>query len=207
MEKVTCNEIDNLLLEGNLDEASAHAASCDACRQTLATWNDIGATARSLHAEWPSDMLWPRIDRRLAAERRSRFLGQMWRMAAAVVLTAGIGGGAWYAVRYERRAAFDREILRISALDEVERAERTHLEAIDNLEKVAEPKLAEADSPLMVSYKEKLMLLDEAIAECQSNIDRNRLNAHLRKQLLAIYREKQKTLQDVLREGNHVSNQ
>jgi hypothetical protein len=51
------------------------------------------------------------------------------------------------------------------------------------------------------------MLLDDAIAECQANIDRNRENAHLRKQLLAIYSEKQRTLREVLREGNHVSNQ
>ena len=59
----------------------------------------------------------------------------------------------------------------------------------------------------MVSYKEKLVLLDDAIAECQTNIEHNRKNAHLRGQLLAIYGEKQRTLQDVLREDSHVSNQ
>ena len=46
--------------------------------------------------------------------------------------------------------------------------------------------------------------LDDAIAECQSNIDRNRQNAHLRKQLLAMYSEKQQTLEDVLREDTNV---
>ena len=51
------------------------------------------------------------------------------------------------------------------------------------------------------------MLLDDAIAECQANIDRNRQNAHLRRQLLAIYTEKQRTLQEVLREESHASNQ
>jgi hypothetical protein len=50
------------------------------------------------------------------------------------------------------------------------------------------------------------MLLDDAIAECRANIDQNRQNAHLRKQLLAMYTDKQQTLQDVLREDNHVSN-
>ena len=58
----------------------------------------------------------------------------------------------------------------------------------------------------MVSYKEKLMLLDDAIAECEANIDNNRQNAHLRKQLLAMYSEKQQTLEDVLREDSNVSN-
>ena len=50
------------------------------------------------------------------------------------------------------------------------------------------------------------MLLDDAIAECQTNIDRNRQNAHLRRQLLTMYSEKQQTLQDVLREDSDVSN-
>ena len=60
----------------------------------------------------------------------------------------------------------------------------------------------------MVSYKEKLMMLDDAIAECQTAIDKNRQNAYLRTQLLTMYSEKQRTLQDVLREEkNHVSNQ
>jgi len=71
---------------------------------------------------------------------------------------------------------------------------------------VAEPRLEDAQTPLMVSYKEKLMLLDEAIAECQANIDRNQQNAHLRKQLLAMYTDKQQTLTDVLREDNDVTN-
>ena len=89
----------------------------------------------------------------------------------------------------------------------MEKAEQQHVAAIDHLEKLAEPKLDTPDTPLMVSYKEKLMLLDDAIAECQKGIESNRNNAHLRKQLLAIYSEKQRTLQDVLREGNHATNQ
>jgi hypothetical protein len=87
----------------------------------------------------------------------------------------------------------------------VERAERAHVAAIDKLENLAETKLDDPESPLMISYKEKLMLLDDAIDECQANIDQNRQNAHLRKQLLAMYMEKQQTLHDVLREDSHVS--
>src|SRR6185503_5348781 len=103
--------------------------------------------------------------------------------------------------------AFDQDILRMSALDEVEKAERVHVDAIAKLQKLADAKLDESESPLIASYKEKLMLLDDAIAECQTNIERNRQNAHLREQLLSMYSEKQQTLQDVLREEPHVSNQ
>ena len=68
-------------------------------------------------------------------------------------------------------------------------------------------KLDQPTTPLLVSYKEKLMMLDDAIAECQSAINRNRQNAYLRTQLLTMYSEKQRTLQDVIREENHATNQ
>jgi hypothetical protein len=208
--KVTCNDIDNLLVEGDafsMEHAAKHAAECSACSEKLAAWNEISGTARTMRTEWRSDLLWPRIERALSAEKRRRMRSRLWQVAAAIVLTVGIGAGSWYAIRAQRNAAFDQAILRFNALDEVERAERAHIESINRLEKVAEPKLEHDDSPLMVSYKEKLLLLDDAIAECQANIDRNRQNAHLRRELLAIYSEKQKTLQDVLREGNHAPNQ
>ncbi len=207
---IDCNRLDDLLLEGDpqsLELAGQHARECDACMEKLADWNEISATAQTLHAEWQSDVLWPRIERAITADKRGRFIAAAWRIAAALVLLAGLGAGSWFAVRQSRNAAFDREILRVSALDEVERAEQAHIAAIDRLEKVTDPKLEATSSPLMVSYREKLMLLDDAIAECQTNIDRNRQNAYLRKQLLAIYSEKQRTLEQVMREGNHVSNQ
>ena len=122
-------------------------------------------------------------------------------------MLSGLGIFAWKANDKLRTDQFNQRILQESAVDEVEKAEKAHLAAIDQLEKSAQPKLEEPSTPLLVSYKEKLMLLDDAIAECQANIDRNRENAHLRKQLLAIYSEKQRTLRDVLREGNHGSNQ
>ena len=121
-------------------------------------------------------------------------------VAAALAIFAGIAAITWSTIRVRQ---FDYVILRDAALNEVEAAEQQHVAAIDHLEKLAEPKLETPETPLMVSYKEKLMLLDDAIAECQTNIQRNRNNAHLRKQLLAIYSEKQRTLQDVLREETH----
>jgi hypothetical protein len=174
----------------------------------LESWNDLSTTARSLRTTWPSDLLWPRIERSLREERRRP---PVWvsvrRIAAAALLTAGLGGTMWYSLREQaHEAAFDRRIIQNSALDEVEKAENAHVAAIAKLEQLAENKLDESETPIMVSYKEKLMLLDEAIAECETAIDRNRQNAHVRKQLLAMYSEKQQTLEDVLREDSHVSN-
>jgi hypothetical protein len=203
---INCNQLDDLLLEGDplsLDLAERHAQSCETCRQTLAGWNEISATARELHATWNNEMLLPRIQRAILDERhvtRTR----VWQIAAAIFLLATLGVTVWIAQRRVHASAFDEAILRTSALGEVERAEKAHIAAINHLESLTASKLDQPSTPLLVSYKEKLMMLDDAIAECQGAINRNRQNAYLRTQLLTMYSEKQRTLQDVLREdSNH----
>lgn len=201
---ITCNQLDDLLFDASslaMETASKHADGCVSCREKLDSWNEISDTARSMQTTWPNDLLWPRIERSLRDERAAAVRSWSWQWAAAIVMTVALGATAWFALSVRNQeASFDRDIIRVSALDDVERAEETHVKAIANLERVAEPKLEQSSSPLMVSYREKLMLLDDAIAECQANIEENRQNAHLRKQLLSMYSEKQQTLRDVLRE-------
>lgn len=207
---ITCEQLDSLLLEGDdasMATAALHARACASCAKTLDGWNDLSTTARSLHETWASETLLPRVRRAVARESRTGGAG-WWQIAAAIAFTVVLAGGSWFGLhkRAEERA-FDARILRDNALRQVEDAERTHVAAINQLEKVASPKLEDPNSPLMVSYKEKLLLLDDAIGECETVIQQNRNNAHLRKQLLAMYSEKQRTLQDVLREDSHGSNQ
>lgn len=206
---IDCTQLDDLLFDGGelaMTTAANHAAHCAECAARLASWDDISSTAKSMRHEWDSDLLWPRIERSLAAQTRPASRRWFRQAIAASLLTVAIGGTGWFALRLQRNdAAYDATILRLSALDEVERAEQAHLAAIENLERVAETTLENAPSPLIVSYKEKLMLLDDAIAECEANIERNRQNAHLRTQLLAMYSEKQETLRAVVREDIHVS--
>lgn len=209
---ITCNQLDDLLFDASplaMETAARHAEECAECAEKLAAWNEIEETARSMRGTWQNDLLWPRIERALHDERKQKSprTKWLWQIAAGFLLTVTLGGTVFYTVRVQSHdAAFDRDILRLAAMDEVEHAEQSHLRAIEQLERVAEPRLEDAQTPLMVSYKEKLMLLDEAIAECQANIERNRQNAHLRKQLLAMYTDKQQTLTDVLREDNNVTN-
>jgi hypothetical protein len=207
---ITCNQLDDLLLEGDrfsLEVAARHAQSCDACMEKLADWNEISATARDLHATWSNDLLWPRIERLIRDERRGTRT-RVWQIAAALFLLTALGVTAFIAQRRMHATSFDKTILKASVVDEVERAEQAHIAAINHLESITAPKLDQPSTPLMVSYKEKLMMLDDAIAECQGAIQKNRQNAYLRTQLLTMYSEKQRTLQDVLREeNNHASNQ
>jgi hypothetical protein len=205
---IVCNNLDNLLLEGDaysMRIAAEHAAGCEACAEKLAAWNEISDTARGMHTTWQNDMLWPRIERALQREQR-RTRTTFLQIAASLLIFAALAAIVWTAHVRMRANQFDRAIMRESAVDEVEQAERQHVAAINNLEKLAGSRLDDPATPLLVSYKEKLMLLDDAIKQCQGAIEQNRRNAHLRRQLLAIYSEKQRTLQDVLREESHGSN-
>jgi hypothetical protein len=90
-------------------------------------------------------------------------------------------------------------LLTDAALQDVEKSEREYVRSIDNLARVAQPRLAAAATPLLLSYRERLLLLDNAIAELNGQIEQNRYNTHLRRQLLGIYAEKQQTLREVMK--------
>ncbi len=170
---------------------------------------EISRAARELHREWDSPELWPRIQAALAAEavraeRRRALRIRAWLSlaAAAAVLVLGVSVLLRARAPHESvpAAEAERRLLTDKALREVERTESDYVRSIEELSRVAESKVEEAGSPLMMSYREKLLLLDSAIAECRARIDRNRFNARLRRELLLLYQEKQQTLQQVMKE-------
>ncbi|HEX2522939.1 MAG TPA: hypothetical protein VHP35_12530, partial [Terriglobia bacterium] len=68
---------------------------------------------------------------------------------------------------------------------------------------LAAPRIDQPKSALLGIYREKLLLIDSAIEELRANIELNRFNAHLRNELLSIYREKQQTLEEVVKDEAH----
>ena len=205
---IHCTQLDNLLIEGDaysMEIAERHAETCATCAATLASWKDISQTARGMQTTWQNDMLWPRIERSIRAEKRR--MPAWMTIAASFAIFALIGVMAWTASLKIKANRFEREIVNAAKIDAVRDAEQKHREAIAALEEQAEDTLDDPSTPLLVSYKEKLMLLDDAIAQCETAIQQNRRNAHLRKQLQAMYSEKQRTLQEVLREESNASNQ
>ena len=121
-------------------------------------------------------------------------------MALAGTMVVALAVAAGYL--YNHRSASVTEdtsnkLLKSRALAEVERTERDYMAAIDKLAADAGPQLS-SDTPLMTSYREKLLVLDTAIADLRAQAGENPSNAHLRYQLLAMYEEKQQTLEDVL---------
>jgi hypothetical protein len=89
-------------------------------------------------------------------------------------------------------------LLKTKALDDVEKAETAYVNAIDKLAADAKPQLDKPETSLMANYREKLQVLDSAIDDLRAQAGDNPSNAHLRYQLLAMYQEKQTTLEDVL---------
>jgi hypothetical protein len=114
-----------------------------------------------------------------------------------MVVALAISSGYLYTHRAVRSVDQGTTLLKTSALAEVERTERDYMSAIDKLAADASPQLS-ADTSLMANYREKLLVLDSAIADLRVQAGENPSNAHLRYQLLAMYQEKQQTLQDVL---------
>jgi hypothetical protein len=211
----TCADLEAALRSetaDDLDAAEAHARECPACAQELRLWRGISQAAPGLRRDWESPQLWARIERALTAEprlqheRQPRRKPQWTILASAAALLLAVAG-TWLFMRSLEppsatlaRQDTERRLLTEGALAAVERAEADHLRALDELSRLAEPHLAASGSPLLMNYREKLTLLDTAIAECRAQVERNRHNAYLRRELLDIYAEKQRTLQQILQE-------
>lgn len=205
-----------------LQALARHAAHCADCAAELKIWNDISAAARSMQKNWDVPYLWPKIRRALESEiaavpRRASFadfwrtFGREWRLAGALAVVAILcTAGAWKIVHRAQQPAGNsatltmesaqKSLLTDRAVNEAEAAETAYLQSIDKLETLARPKIEHPKSPLMASYREKLLLLDATIADCRSSIEQNRSNAYLRRELASVYHEKQQTLEAVLRE-------
>ena len=99
------------------------------------------------------------------------------------------------------RPSFGKEpLLGDETLKEVEIAEANYLGSIEKLSQAARPLMANPDSAILVNYREKLQLLDSAIGDLRAQLAGNRFNTHLRKELLAMYQEKKRTLEEVVKE-------
>ena len=175
---------------------------------------ELSLAARSLHREWDSPALWPAIEAGMRAHERSVEAGLRheprgmirWQaLAAAAVIALMLGPSSWLGWRWfmlapkpDSSAQQQRErLLNEEALAAIEAAEAKYIQAIDELTKLAAPRLDMPDSPLLANLQERLTLIDAAIAEYRAEIERNRFNAHLRQQLLWIYQEKRRTLEQI----------
>lgn len=216
--KAGCRDREKALSSGEPEKLAAfeeHARGCADCARELSEWRQLSNAAPALRKSWASPELWLRIHQRLAEEsqRPAREAPAprsilRWLPAASIITLFAIAtAGLWVFRNSGGRDPLTNHwqttkdpLLTDTAIDEVETAEKAYLDSIERLSSLAQPRLASGVSPVMLNYREKLAVLDSAIAELQSGIEQNRFNTHLRRELLAMYGEKQKTLQNLMKE-------
>jgi len=214
---ITCSDRDRIFEDGTPTEwaaLEAHGASCPLCAEEIRAWKSLSVVAEELRDYSDCPSFWPRIERALAEEaarnargagRRSWFsflpnisLGWQTALAGAFVLLLTISAG-WLFIHHPGRTVDDNNsLLKSGSLKEVESAQAAYERAIDKLAVQAQPQLENPATPLLANYHEKLLVLDSAIGELRAQAGMNPSNAQLRYQLLAMYQEKQHTLEEVL---------
>jgi hypothetical protein len=213
---VACNDRERIFEDGTPAEwaaLEAHAALCLSCAEEVRAWKSLSVAAEGLRDYSDSPSFWPRIERALAEEaaRKAQSTGMRrwysflpnlsigWQtaLAGAFVLILTVSA-SWIYVYPPVATVNDKSLLRSGALKEVESAETAYERAIDKLVAEAKPQLDSPATPLLANYHEKLFVLDSAIAELRAQAGLNPSNAQLRYQLLAMYQEKQRTLEEVL---------
>ena len=218
MMSVMCKDRDRIFEDGTAAEwagLEAHAAMCASCAEELRAWKALGVAAAELRDYTDSPALWPRIHQALAEQAetvgerrpgwswRSLFanFSVSWQTAAATAFVALLMvSGIWILRRPVTPPLQQESLLKSRALVDVEHAESAYVQAIDKLAGDAKPQLENPATPLMANYREKLMVLDSAIDDLRAQTGQNPSNAHLRYQLLAMYQEKQRTLEEILEE-------
>jgi len=217
MMNATCKDRERIFEDGTPGEwaaLEAHSANCPVCAEELKAWKSLSVAAQEMRDCTDSPSFWPRIERALAeeavrktqrAERRSwlSFLPSIplsWQtaVAGAFVLVLTISAGWIYVHWPNRPEQHDKSLLKSAALENVEHAEAVYVQAIDKLAEETRPQLENPATPLLANYHEKLVVLDSAIADLRAQAGLNPSNAQLRHQLLAVYQEKQQTLEEVL---------
>lgn len=210
---VTCQDRERIFLDGALEEWAAlerHAANCIECAEEMKAWKSLSVVAEELRNYDENPARWSRIESSLREQeaRQAGFWSRLtswkaislgWQIALAGALALLLAlSGAYVYTHQNSPDATSSKLLKNSALAEVQRTERAYMKAIDKLAADAKPQLDSPATPLMASYREKLVVLDSAIDELKMEAEQNPSNAHLRYQLLAMYQEKQQTLHDVL---------
>jgi hypothetical protein len=197
----------------------AHRASCEECRSSEDLDVFIAHQAQELPVPTSAPGLWNRIAAEISLQQATarqarsrpmqmpvlRRLGNrildprhhlVWKLAALLVVT--VGTHALLSTRAPDIGPTPHNLLTAQALSRVEALETEYEQAITELETLAAPMIAEADTGLLLHYRERLETIDRQIRRCRAVLAHDGVNAHVRRYLLAAYQDKKETLTELL---------
>ncbi|MBT3344165.1 MAG: hypothetical protein HN712_13375 [Gemmatimonadetes bacterium] len=184
---------------GELDEEAfqRHVSECDLCREKLRQDEQLLALAGGLKQPTPPPFLWEQIEVSLHAEKRGSGRTWIYRIAAVLVVSLGIGG-AYVHFDAPTQRSTSSSLYSPSALEKVRDREREYVAAIEELAQAAGPRLDEMDLDLMLLYRDKIQTIDTQIARCLDALHNNPANTHIRRYLLLALQDKRQTLQEIV---------
>ncbi|UCE19372.1 MAG: hypothetical protein JSV84_03235 [Gemmatimonadota bacterium] len=209
---MTCTKY-QLYWDGKIPEKEfeIHRAKCDECREAYALDGLIEGEARKLPAPESSPWLWTRIENELKREQeKSRSIGLaeillhifsprqhlIYKIAALLVISIGVSYLLF--LRPTPTGPASTNFLTSSALSKVEEREKEYEQAIAELEKATQSLVANADTDLLLLYRDKLETIDAQIERCKEALKHNSADAHIRRYLLAAYQDKKETLIELI---------
>ena len=194
-----CNKFEDYLNDKlDFGQLQDHVTSCDSCRKAFEIDTRIMDHSKILNNKLEIPDLWPSIERGIQKKKpvilkfstRSRLI--LTAAAAFLLITA-----VWVFISKQNDNRYDR-ILTQQAFEKVIEAEEKYLDAIQNMEDLAYQQLDDTTIQLAQLYRNKLSLIDRQIQNCQSALESNPANSHIRKYLMAALQDKQQTLEEIL---------
>jgi len=161
----------------------------------------ISSEAKNLHRHQPPEKLWAAIETRLIAKKAKLSFWEnviLWFQSKNVFnrtssLKLGtIGLATAFAILLIFYTVHEQDPMK-----KIHNAEKKYIEAIENLEKLADNNAENLDLTLWALYQERLNLLDESIASCKQTIEKNNGNVNAQKYLFLAYQEKVSTLKKI----------
>src|SRR5262249_15867616 len=168
--------------DGTSEEWAAlelHARECRDCAQEVNAWKALSVAAQELRDYQETPALWKRIEQSLGKEAEQKKLraerwgwlaawtlhSLRWQTASAAILVIALSGSkGWLLLKPAPPREAKERLLKTSALAEVEKTESAYIQAIDKLALASKPQLDKPATPLLASYREKLLVLDSAIS-------------------------------------------
>lgn len=183
-------------------EFREHLKTCSYCREQEQLDTRLMNLSRSLKEPVQSPGLWERIEHTLTEEERQRrqpiVLGisrrsfVLYAAAAVILIAVALGIYSWlFQEKHEPG------LLTEAALKKVESREQEYINAIEELEKQALPRMANMNIELMLLYRDRLETIDDQIERCREALAENPANTHIRRYMLAALQDKKDTLMEL----------